>query len=49
MMKLFFINPKEALSRLVDLLNDKEKSHFGQEITVAEAAQKAITDLQASP
>lgn len=40
------LKAKEALPRLFELLSDGEKSHFGQQISVAEAAQAAITTLQ---
>ena len=43
------LGAKEALPRLVELLNDNEKSHFDQLVSVAEAAQRAITELQVAP
>jgi HEAT repeat protein len=39
------LNAKEALPSLGPLLDDGEKSHFGQQVSVAEAARAAITKL----
>jgi hypothetical protein len=40
------LNAKEALPRLIALLNDHRKSNFGAGVSVAEAAKAAIAKLQ---
>jgi HEAT repeat protein len=35
------LNAKDALPRLTSLLNDREKSRFGNQISVADAAARA--------
>jgi hypothetical protein len=43
------LNAKEALPRLRRLLDDREKSHLGSLVSVAEAAQTAITAIETKP
>lgn len=40
------LHAKEALPRLIPLLNDSRKSNFGAQVSVAEAAKAAIANLQ---
>jgi HEAT repeat protein len=40
------LNAKETLPSLRPLLDDNERSHFGQLVSVADAAQAAITKLE---
>jgi HEAT repeat protein len=40
------LNAREAVPRLVALLNDQRKSNFGAQVTVADAAKAAIAALQ---
>jgi hypothetical protein len=43
---LVTLRAKEALPRLVLLLNDHRKSDFGAQVSVADAANAAIAHLQ---
>ena len=43
------LDAKEALPRLQQLVTDNEKSHFDRMVSVAEAAQKAISKLKIQP
>ena len=43
------LNAKVALSRLRLLVDDNEKSHFGDMASVSAAARAAITKLEATP
>ena len=40
------LNAKEAVPRLISLLDDHRKSNFGAQVSVAEAAKAAIAKLQ---
>ena len=40
------LNAREALPRLISLLDDHRKSHFGAQVSVADAAKAAIAKLQ---
>jgi HEAT repeat protein len=40
------LNAKEAVPRLISLLDDHRKSNFGATVSVAEAARAAIAKLQ---
>jgi hypothetical protein len=40
------LNAKEAVARLISLLDDHRKSNFGAQVSVAEAAKAAIAKLQ---
>jgi HEAT repeat protein len=40
------LNAKESLPSLRSLLDDNERSHFGQLVSVADAARAAITKLE---
>ena len=40
------LNAKDALPRLTSLLNDHEKSRFGNQVSVADAARAAIAKLR---
>jgi len=40
------LNAKEALPRLIALLDDQRRSNFGSGVSVAEAARAAIAKLQ---
>jgi len=40
------LNAKEAVPRLIPLLDDHRKSNFGAGVTVAEAAKAAIAKLK---
>ena len=39
----------EAMPRLQALLNDNDRSNFGRQVSVAEAAKTAITNLETKP
>lgn len=43
------LHAKEALPRIHQLLEDREKSHFGSLVSVADAAQAAIAAIEAKP
>jgi HEAT repeat protein len=43
------LNAQEALPHLRRMLDDREKSHFGSLVSVAEAAQTAITTIKTNP
>ena len=40
------LDAKDALPRLTSLLNDHEKSRFGNQVSVADAARAAIAKLR---
>jgi HEAT repeat protein len=40
------LNAREALPRLISLLDDRRKSNFGAQVSVAEAAEAAIAGLR---
>jgi hypothetical protein len=40
------LNAKEALPRLISLLDDRRRSNFGAQVSVADAAKAAIAKLQ---
>ena len=40
------LDAKEALPRLIALLDDHRKSHFGAQVSVADAAKAAIAKLR---
>ena len=43
------LKAREAVPRLRELLNDSNRSNFGKSMSVAEAAQTAITNLETKP
>jgi hypothetical protein len=43
------LKAREAVPRLRELLNDSDRSNFGKGMSVAEAAQTAITNLETKP
>jgi HEAT repeat protein len=43
------LKAREAVPRLRELLNDSDRSNFGNSMSVAEAAQTAITNLETKP